>query len=203
MPGRTLPLLISPRVLLPGTVLAFQIVRPERRQMVDQLEDGLVGVTLQADRPEGPPWHSVGTVGRVIDRHDLPDRSRLLVQGERRFEVIEFLSDDPYPIALVEFLADGVSGDRGLEELRRQVESALRRYLALIAESGEAAEVHVSLSGEAASASYEVASLMRISNPERQELLELPTAGARLDRELALLGREISLLERVLTKDGG
>lgn len=203
MPGRTLPLLISPRVLLPGTVLAFQIVRPERRQMVDQLEDGLVGVTLQADRPEGPPWHSVGTVGRVIDRHDLPDRSRLLVQGERRFEVIEFLSDDPYPIALVEFLADGVSGDRGLEELRRQVEPVLRRYLALIAESGEAAEVHVSLSGEAASASYEVASLMRISNPERQELLELPTAGARLDRELALLGREISLLERVLTKDGG
>lgn len=199
MQATTLPLFLGRRVLLPGALMALQVYEERYRLMMEQLEDELVGVTMiRLPEEGGPEWSSVGTVGRVVGRHDLPHGAlRLMVEGERRFEVVEFLSDDPYPLALVEFVAEPPP-DRLARSLRTAVEERLGRYLELLAESGERTEPDLSLSTDPALASYEVASAMRVSQPERQELLELPTAGARLERELALLGREIALLEHVL-----
>jgi uncharacterized protein len=172
--------------------------------MMDQLEDERFGVVLITEGREvgGPSQHSdVGTEARIVRSQRLPDgRAVLVVVGERRFEVVERLSVEPYPLALVEYLPEESGGWPGLSQLRDQVERALRRCSALAVESGESADVSPEVSEDPLTASYQVASLMRISNPERQELLELPTAEARLERELAVLRREIELLERLLAK---
>lgn len=78
------------------------------------------------------------------------------------------------------------------------VRSALKRYLVVSAEAGEGGDIHFELSADPVAASYQVASLMRLVHPERQELLELPTAETRLDRERRLLVREVDLLERII-----
>ncbi|MGH9168446.1 MAG: LON peptidase substrate-binding domain-containing protein [Acidimicrobiia bacterium] len=204
MEARTLPLFPLHRVLLPGAVLPLHVFEERYQLMMDQLEDERFGVVLITEGREvaGPSQHSdVGTEARIVRSRRLPDgRAVLVVVGERRFEVVERLSVEPYPLALVEYLPEEPGGWPGLSQLRDQVERVLRRCSALAVESGETADVSPAVSEDPLTASYQVASLMRISNPERQELLELPTAGARLERELAVLRREIELLERLLAK---
>lgn len=193
MDGRTLPLFLSRRVLLPGAVLGLPLLEDRYRLMMDQLEEERFGVTLiDHDPGTRPSWRSVGTLARVVERVG----DQVLVEGERRFEVVEFLSDDPYPLVLVEF--SGEVADPPAAALVHRVAAELERYLGLVAESGEEDGPAPKLGEDPVAASYAVASAMRISNPERQELLELPTAGARLERELGLLRREIQLLEHVL-----
>lgn len=197
MDGRTLPLFLGRRVLLPGAILGLPVLEERYRLMMDQLEGERFGITLiTQEQDDRPGWHSVGTSARVIERQELHDRMHVLVVGERRFEVVEFLSEDPYPLALVEFAGEVV--DPAAQALASRVGIELKRYLGLLAESGEGVGPEPELSEDPAAASYEVASVMKISNPERQELLELPTVGARLERELGLLRREIQLLEHVL-----
>jgi hypothetical protein len=82
-------------------------------------------------------------------------------------------------------------------ELRDRLERTFRRYLAVSAECGQGGTVYVEVADDPAAASYQVASTMRLSSPERQELLEMATSD-RLERELALLSREIDLLERIM-----
>lgn len=202
MEARTLPLFPIYRVLLPGAVLALQVFEDRYRLMIDQLDDDRFGVTLITRGPEvgeSAEYHDVGTEARIVERRELPDgRLLLAVVGERRFEVTERLSDRPYPLALVEYLPEDSGSWSAIRALRDEVEQALRRYLGLAAESGEEADIHVPVPEDPLEASYEVASLMRISNPERQELLEVPTVQARLERELAVLNREVELYRRVL-----
>ncbi|MDP8958992.1 MAG: LON peptidase substrate-binding domain-containing protein [Actinomycetota bacterium] len=202
MDARTIPLFPLHRVLLPGARLSLQVFEERYRLMMEQLEDQRFGVVLISDGSEvGEParYHDVGTEGRIVHSQAFTDgRSVLLVEGERRFEVIERLSVDPYPLALVEYLPDEPAAWSALTHLRDEVERSLRRFIGLAVESGESGDVNMSISEDPVTASYEVASLMRISSPERQELLELPTAAARLERELAVLRREIGLLEHLL-----
>lgn len=171
--------------------------------MLEELEDDRFGVVLISSGSEvgsTADYYDVGTEARIVTSHRLPDgRSVMMVVGERRFEVLERLSADPYPLALVEYLGEGGDDWLGLEELRRRTAASLRRALGLAVESGERVDLNFEIARDPVQASYQVASLMRISDPERQELLELPTAQARLERELAVLAREIELLERLLS----
>jgi Lon protease-like protein len=80
---------------------------------------------------------------------------------------------------------------------------ALRRYLAALAESGEAASVHVDLPADPVEASYRVASLTRVSDPELQQLLDLESAGERLAALTTLLHREHRLLEVTMARKEG
>jgi Lon protease-like protein len=47
-------------------------------------------------------------------------------------------------------------------------------------------------------ASYQLGTMMPISHPERQELLEIPTTSERLDRVLLYLAGETGLLRHML-----
>jgi Lon protease-like protein len=113
--------------------------------------------------------------------------------------VVDRLPEEPFPEAEVALLAehDGPS-ESGIEALVDEVGNALRRYLAVSAEAGEGGDVLFEMSRDPVEASYQVASLLRLVSPERQELLEQPTAEDRLARELTLLRREADLLERTM-----
>jgi len=168
--------------------------------MLDDLVDDRFGVVLIREGVEigsGASYHDIGTVARIAESRQTEDGRRLLATvGEQRFAVVDRLPDDPYPTATVDLLDEGPVD--GCEALLVAVGRALRRYLVVSAESGHGGDVHFELSPDPAAASYQVASLLRLSSPERQDLLELPTARRRLEREERLLQREVELLERVM-----
>lgn len=179
--------------------MVIHIFEPRYRSMIAGLKDDRFGLVLIRDGSEqggGASYHDVGVVVRIVDRRDLDDgRMLLALLGEQRFEVIDRLPEDPYPAAHVVLLDESSDSD---EEVLAEVAKSLRRYLAVSAEAGEGGDVMFELSSDPTAASYQVASILRLVAPERQELLELPSAHDRLRRESMLIRRETELLERTM-----
>jgi len=167
--------------------------------MIAGLEDDRFGLVLVRSGSElggGARYHDVGVVARIVDRRDLDDgRMLLALLAEQRFEVVDRLPEDPYPAAQVVLLDESSESDA---ELLGEVATSLRRYLAVSAEAGQGGDVMFELSADPTAASYQVASILRLVAPERQELLELPSTQDRLRRESMLIRRETELLERTM-----
>ncbi|NNC74741.1 MAG: LON peptidase substrate-binding domain-containing protein [Acidimicrobiia bacterium] len=211
----TMPLFPLQRALLPGQPMVLQVFEARYHALLADI--GLVpGVEFEPTDPGERPrfgvvyikhgaeiggsatHHDVGTIVRVEAARDLDDGRRMIVVlGERLFRVVETLPDDPYPRAVVDPSAEideAFGGDVGVDELGK----ALRRYLAVLAESGRPANIAIEISSNAAMASYQVASLLRLSNPEVQELMEANGVEERVQREVRLLELETQLLERTM-----
>ena len=195
-----LPVFPLRRVVVPGELLLLHVFERRYMTMLDDIEDGRFGIVLIRDGDEvgpGASYHDVGTLSRIADSRSTEDGRRLLVMlGEQRFSVLDRIGESPYPLAKVDLLDEGDTGD--CADVLAKVARLLRRYLVVSAESGHGGDVHFELSADAVTASYQVASLLRLLSPERQDLLELPTARSRLEREARLLDREVDLLERVM-----
>ncbi len=80
--------------------------------------------------------------------------------------------------------------------------AAFRSYLGALAEYGEGADVMVDVPDDPVAAGYRLASLARISEPERQDLLDLASTKGRLSRIAAMFGRERALLAATMGTRG-
>jgi hypothetical protein len=92
-----------------------------------------------------------------------------------------------------------------LDEAQRQLDRVsvgLRRYMAAQAEAGEGGDVHVALSPSPIIAANQVASLLRVTWPEIQEVLEAGDAVDRLRRSEMIIERETTLLRAVMGRSG-
>jgi len=197
--SRTLPIFPLQRVAVPGEAMVIHVFEPRYHSMIAGLEDDRFGLVLIRSGSElggGAKYHDVGVVARIVDRRALDDgRMLLALLAEQRFEVVDRLPEDPYPAAQVVLLDESSESDA---ELLGEVATSLRRYLAVSAEAGQGGDVMFELSADPTAASYQVASILRLVAPERQELLELPSAHDRLRRESMLIRRETELLERTM-----
>jgi Lon protease-like protein len=195
-----LPVFPLKRVLVPGELLLLHVFEKRYMTMLDSLAEDRFGIVLIREGEEvgeAASYHDVGTIARIADSRRTEDGRRLLVMlGEERFEVVDRRTADPYPAATVITLDEGPTED--CDQLVGDVRVALRRYLVVSAESGHGGDIHFELASDPVVASYQVASTVRLLSPERQDLLELPTARERLEREHRLLKRETDLLERVI-----
>jgi len=173
------------------------VFEPRYRDLVaDCLENAQeFGIALMRARSngsgDGSP-HTVGTSARVAGYARLPDGRYLLeVEGSRRFLIVGMESNGSYPSATVEWLPEEIGNFAAAREAGEEVESMVFLYRALDGDG----DLPVRLSIDPVARSYQVASLLRIAPGVKQSLLEEPTAAARLERELAILKREISLLD--------
>jgi hypothetical protein len=97
-------------VLVPTEVLPLHIFEPRYRQMIADLaggpwspegaELGIVLISRGSEVGGGETRETVGTVAHLLEATALPDgRWLILVVGTRRFRVVDWLPDDPYPLA--------------------------------------------------------------------------------------------------------
>ena len=91
-----------------------------------------------------------------------------------------------------------LAGDGDLEALRSELERGCRRFAAAAAESGQPASISSSLHPDPTIASYQAATVLPISHPERQELLEIETTSQRLEQELRIVAGETGILRHML-----
>lgn len=100
-------------VLFPGVVLPITVGREKSLRLIKDVYQGsrLLGTIAQKDytidKPEASDLYAVGTVAEILKILEMPDGSTsVIIQGKRRYQIREFISDDPYFKAKVEPLND-------------------------------------------------------------------------------------------------
>jgi len=211
MTTELLPLFPLNTVLFPGMVMPLHIFEERYKLMINNClaQDRPFGVVLIYSGPEvgGPAIpHPVGTIARIAKWEWLSDgRMNILTVGERRFRIVEYAKpEQPYLVSLVEYWDDEAVEFDGLSRLMNNVSHNFTDYLTLIMSLADQAlpVSQLQLPVDPSMLSYHVASNLQIDMSEKQELLEEPSAVARLRRELTLLRREGGFLQRLVSLQG-
>jgi Lon protease-like protein len=187
-----LPMFPLGTVLLPGGVLPLHVFEPRYRQLVidclaDDTGEPEFGVTMIERGSEvggGDQRSNVGVIARMVQVRALDDgRYALLAVGTRRFRVLAWLPDDPYPLADVDEWPDV---DADAPELPSRVAQLTARLTDVLAVAAELGEVPAGVDLDAVSddplvASYHLAALSPIGPADRYRLLCASSPADRLD----------------------
>ncbi|HSO96219.1 MAG TPA: LON peptidase substrate-binding domain-containing protein [Acidimicrobiia bacterium] len=187
-------------VLFPHAVLPLHVFEPRYRAMTEHClaNDARFGVVLIERGSEvggGDRRFGIGTAARIVQAGRLDDgRWVLMTVGEHRVRISEWLTEDPYPQAIVEVLDE--QGGPGAGALLPDLGRALQRMLALRTELGDPSPgVDVTLADDPVRASFEACALASLNPLDAQQLLELDDTPARLTRLATLVEEETAVLE--------
>ena len=195
-----LPLFPLGTVLFPGMPMPLHIFEPRYRQLMeDHGEETLpFGVSLikSARQPERD-WeaHAVGTAATIVQRRKRADgRWDLIIEGQRRYRVLEVDHARAYDLATIEWLDDRVGDQAGADALLRMVSAQFHRYVGGITRMTRREFTGVDLVDDPIRASYDLTSRLPLHTWERQRLLEAETAVDRLTELSLIVERELALL---------
>jgi Lon protease-like protein len=134
-------------VLFPYGEIPLHVFEPRYRALTEDClagdaRFGIVLIERGAEVGGGDQRMSVGTRAVITKAATLPDgRWFLLVRGEMRIRVHDWLSDDPYPKAVVEDWAPQV--DEVAPAVLQRAEQSVRRTRALLSESGTTSAIPI------------------------------------------------------------
>jgi ATP-dependent Lon protease len=188
-------------VLFPG-VLAPVTIGRERSVAAAQeaaQHERRVGFLLQRDpkddapKPEELFW--VGTAGQILRYVTSPGGAHhLVVQGQTRFRVLEFLEGWPYLVARVSWIEEPADTTPDIEARFLQLKQKAVEAVGLLPHApDELAGMVESVDAPGVLADM-VANLLDVKPDEKQALLETFALGARLDRVLELLSQRLEVL---------
>ncbi len=187
-------------VLFPGIVLPVAINR--ERTIAGAQEAARtqrkVGFLLQRD-PEkddvsAEDLYPFGTEASILRYVTQESTHHLVVQGERRFRVLDFQPGLPFLLARVEFIAENPSGSSEVEALALNLKRLAAEAISLLPRApAELANAVQAIESPGALADM-VASFMDVKPGERQQILETVDLRARLDRVTEHLSHRIEVL---------
>jgi Lon protease-like protein len=184
-------------VLFPGG----RVLLPRQRLRLRVHDAGLSGRLSEVDAfcsvfsPHRDELSPLGVVAEITARSAAPD-DRLDVEliGGPRVRLGQAGLDGTIEVEALPEL----DGDGDLELLRSELQRGVQRFAAAAAESGRPASISAVLHADPTIASYQAATLLPISHPERQELLEIETTTERLEQELRIVDGETGILRHLL-----
>ncbi len=199
-----IPLFPLNLVLFPGMPLPLHIFEERYKTMIgDCLRNNTpFGVSLirsgeEVGSPADP--QRVGTTARVL-RSELLEQGRMniITKGERRYEIVEITQQEPHVAALVKFIGEPV-GD-GFTGVSSELTGEFKKLMQSLVSLSGGYTAQVDVPENPVDLSYMIAANLDAPIPVRQELLEAPTAGDRLNRLVPLLKRRNHALQEELDK---
>ncbi len=207
-----LPLLpLKNAVVFPRMLIPLAVGRPRSLRLLEDLPAGerllLMAAQLDEDVEEAG-WkdiHKVGTLVRIQHLLKLPDGTyQLAVQGISRVRLRKAASRAPYLVATYDQEVEEPAPAR--IELEALVRSASSRFQQLVTIApylpGELMASSATID-EPLHLAYFIANHLKLSTAERQQILEMDTAEAKLERLVSQMGHELEVLElgrRIQTK---
>jgi Lon protease-like protein len=199
-------------VLVPHAFVSLHVFEPRYRVlMFDCLrgdrEFGVVLIERGSEVGGRDQRFGVATVAHIDHAAEFPDgRWVMLAVGTRRVDVVEWLADDPYPVALVDERSDPpwpeTEAGAATEEVLAQAEQSVRRILALAAEAGEKVpSAEFELSPEPVVAGWQLLALAPIASLDKQALLAVDDHETRVRMLLALAEDQSLLLAYRLNRE--
>jgi len=189
-------------VVYPQTVVPLTIGQPRSVKLVDDAAVGerTIGLVTAKDPENATPGpndlYSVGTAAIVHRLFRAPDGTiRIVVQGLSRFRIREFVQEDPYLRARVEVANEVVEEGLEIQALGRNVRDQFGQIAELVPSIPR--ELVTALSGleDPLQVAYSIANYQRMELQEAEDLLELDSTTAKLKRLVALLTKELEVLQ--------
>ena len=198
----SLPILgLSDIVIFPGTLTPLLVETPQSIRLIDDVVAGdrFLGLVLQRnaeiENPTPADLYSFGCAGRVSRMLKFPDGSvRVLVEGLRRFRILDYPSQSPYLVARTEKFKDIADESLELTALTRNAEREFQEIIKLSPTLSEQVKIASLNTEEPGKLADLIGANLNLSLEERQHLLETPSVKDRLTRLLPLLSRELEVL---------
>ncbi len=190
-------------VLFPGVVLPITVGRDKSIKAVNDAykQDKLVGVLAQKDanieEPDPKDLCSIGTVARIVKLIKMPDGgTTIIIQGKKRFELMEMTSEDPYFKASIRLFEDDelpesenfnayISSIKDLASQIIQLSPNLPTEASIILKNIENPSFLINF----------VSSNLNSELVEKQALLEINDIHQRAERLIFVLQRELQFAE--------
>jgi|HigsolmetaAR202D_1030399.scaffolds.fasta_scaffold01695_8 ATP-dependent Lon protease len=188
-------------VLFPGTVLPVAISR--ERSLAGAQEavrtESKIGFLLQHDPetqvPTPDDLHKIGTVANIVRYVTAPDGTHhLVVQGERRFRVLDFQEGLPFMLARVEYVSEPPATTPEIEARALHLKRLAAEAISLLPQAPAELSNAIQAVESPSTLVDLVASFMDIKVAEKQELLETIELKDRLERVASLLSKRIEVL---------
>jgi Lon protease-like protein len=164
-------------VLFPHLPLHLQVFEERYLVMLSRMleaesaEFGVVLIERGQEVGGGEQRFGRGTVAQITELGADEGLVRVVAVGERRFQIEEWLPEDPHPRAVVTELAE-LEWDEDLLPLRQQAEQLVRRTLAQASEFGEQLwPADVELSEDPVAAAWQLAGIAPIGPMDQVSLL--------------------------------
>ncbi len=186
-----LPLFPLQAVLFPEATLPLHVFEPRYREMIGRCleheEPFGICLILEGEEVGGPAVpHRVGTEAAIIASQRYRDgRYDIVVEGRRRFEILQVEEARPYLRADVRFL-DERNGPKDAA-LAEAVAKLFEGVLETLELSGQAVIDETWKDLDARTLSYKIAAALPVEEDVKQEVLETPDADSRLRRIAEIL----------------
>ncbi len=201
----SLPILpLRNTVLFPGVVIPITAGRDKSIKLINDANKGgkVIGVVSQIDEtvedPTAADIYKKGTVARILKVLKMPDgNTTMIIQGKKRFEIDEIVSEDPYITATVKDVKED-KPEAENQEFSAIIESIKELSLQIIKNSPniptEATFAIKNIESDSFLVNF-VSSNMNLSVEEKQNLLEINDLKERALATLKYMNVELQKLE--------
>jgi ATP-dependent Lon protease len=202
---QVLPLLpLRGLTVFPHMILHFDV---GREKSIKALEEAMINNQLiflvtqkdaRKDEPDIEDIYTIGTISKVKQLLKLPgDTIRVLVEGLSRAEISEFVQTEPFFMTevLEKIFTPDEQGKAEIEALKRQVLQTFDEYVKLSSKISPETVTSVMSIEDAGQLADTIAYSIFLKVEQKQELLNEFHPVTRLEKLLAVLIKEIDILE--------
>ena len=201
----TLPILpLRNMVLFPGVVIPITAGRDKSIRLINDANASgkNIGVVAQKNEEDEDPTkddiHTVGTVARILRVLKMPDGNiTIILQGKKRFEIAEVVSEEPYITATVKEVPEK-RPKKNDTEFNAIIDSLKELAVKIIQESpnlpSEATFAIKNIESKSFLVNF-VSSNMNLSVKEKQDLLQINNLKDRALETLRFMNVELQKLE--------
>ncbi|RAV98410.1 endopeptidase La [Pseudochryseolinea flava] len=195
---------IKNTVLFPGVVIPITVGRQKSIKLVKKAYQGnrIIGVVAQknaqAEEPAIEDLYRVGTVARIIKMLVLPDgNTTIIIQGKNRFEINEFVQEDPYLTAKITLQTEPTMNVDGKEAkaLTQSLKDAATKVLKLNPEIPQEAQVALDNISSMSFLVHFLSSNLNVEVVDKQKILETQNIIDRGTLLLQYMLKDIQMLE--------
>ena len=202
--------------LFPETVVPLAVGRDRSTKAVEAalgVEEKLLAcITTKTENVTGDDakpsdLYKVGTLVNIKRMMRNEGVMQLIVQGMSRFEVVEWIQEQPYLKAKIKILPElRRVDDEEIEALKRNIQGMIQEALALLPQVPPEVRMAVMSQDNPVQLSYFLASVMDLGVETEQKMLESSTVDGLLTLTHAALARELEIMQirsKIATKAQG
>ena len=190
-------------VLFPQQVIPIYIGRDKSLKLINELPPNSKHIVVVAQEdgsiedPDPDDMYSYGTLSIVLKVFDMPDNSKsAIVQGIDRVKILDFKEKDPYYRAVVQRVSDKAStNDLELDALADNLRQVFSELIQVAPNLSEEHTGMLSNIQKPARLADRAVSLLTVTNPEKQDILEELDIKKRVDKSIKILSKEIQRIK--------